>query len=99
MYKTIQGIYQDGVIIPTEPIEINGNAQILITVYSESDETSLQKLSTQELLRLAEVRAEKLKNLGMSRDIAVKQLRELIEEIRQDAISRGVAVEDNEITE
>jgi len=35
----------------------------------------------------------------MSRAVALKQLGELIEEIRQDAISRGVAVEDDEITE
>lgn len=110
MYKTIQGIYQDGVIIPAEPIEMNENSQILITVYNETDEIplhfnkggiegGLQKLSTAELLKLAEARAEKLKSLGMSRDIAIKQLGELIEEIRQDAISRGVAVEDDEITE
>ena len=90
MYKTIQGIYQDGVIIPTEPIEMNKNSQILITIYNEIDEASLQKLSTAELLALAEARAEKLKSLGMSRDVAVKQLGELIEEIRQNAISRGI---------
>ncbi|MBM3235899.1 DUF104 domain-containing protein [Candidatus Poribacteria bacterium] len=28
MYKTIQGIYQDGVIIPAEPIEMNENSHI-----------------------------------------------------------------------
>ena len=121
MYRTIQGIYQDGVIIPAEPIEMNENSQILITVYNETDEIpisplplnkggvrglskerieeKLQKLSTAELLKLAEARAEKLKSLGVSRDVALKQLGELIEEIRQDAISRGVAVEDDEITE
>jgi predicted DNA-binding antitoxin AbrB/MazE fold protein len=111
MYKTIQGIYQDGVIIPAEPIEMNDNSQILITVYSETDEIplspfnkggieeGLQKLSTAELLKLAEARTEKLKSLGVSRDVALKQLGELIEEIRQDAISRGVAVEDDEIAE
>lgn len=98
MYKTIQGIYQDGVVIPVEPIEINENSQILITVYDEPDETFLQKLSITELLRLAEDRAERLRNLGMSRGVALKQIGELIEEIRQDAISRGVAIEDDEIT-
>jgi hypothetical protein len=99
MYKTIQGIYQDGVVIPAEPIEINENSQILITVYDEPDETSLQRISIAELLRLAEDRAERLKSLGVSRGVALKQLGELIEEIRQDAISRGLAIEDDEITE
>ena len=75
------------------------NSQILITVYNKPDEESLRKLPTAEFLRLAEARTEKLKSLGMSRDVAVKQLKELIEGIRQNAISRGVAVEDDEITE
>jgi hypothetical protein len=49
--------------------------------------------------RLAETRVEKLKSWGMSRDIALKQLGDLIEEIQQNAISRGIAIEGDEVKE
>lgn len=101
MYKTIVGAYKAGVIKATEPIDISESARILITIFDEKGkaaedliEKELRSLSPAELAKLAKERARKLKELGVTGEMAALNIIEIMNEIRQDAIRRGIAIED-----
>jgi predicted DNA-binding antitoxin AbrB/MazE fold protein len=97
MPKIIEGIYEDGVIKPLEPVEISKRSKILIAIFDEpskSVESYFRRLSPQELLRYYEERAEKLKGAGATDEIAMGQIKEVIDKVREDALKKGVAIDD-----
>jgi len=95
--KIIEGIYEDGVIKPLEPVEISKTSKILIAIFDEpskSVESYFRRLSPQELLRYYEGKTERLKGIGTTDEVAIVQIKEVIDKVREDALKRGVAIDD-----
>jgi predicted DNA-binding antitoxin AbrB/MazE fold protein len=98
MHKTVAGIFENGVIKLLEPVEAKEKTKAIITFFDENS-LEMQSLSSDEIVQLARQRAQKLVELGISREIVFNHLIAVVDDIRNDAVSRGVAVDESEITE
>ena len=98
MYKTVTGVYENGVIKLLEPVEAKEKTKAIITLFDEKS-PKMQSLSSNEIVRLAKQRAQKLKELGISREEVFNHLMAVADDIREDAVKRGVAVDESEIEE
>lgn len=99
MVKTIEGVYENGIIKPLEPIRLKNASKVLITIVgaeAEPKESVLEFLTTNELLVLAQKRVEQLKASGISRSEVVNDMLALLDEIRDTAIEQGMAVDNSD---
>ncbi len=98
MYKTIEGIYENNAVKIFEPVLIPKPVRVLVT-FVDSVPFEEKQLGSAEIVALAKERAQNLKKKGISREAIFNHLETIVEEIRQDAIYRGVALNEAEITE
>ncbi|MEW5766795.1 MAG: hypothetical protein AB1797_04100 [bacterium] len=98
MYKTIEGIYENEEVKIFESVLVSKPVKVLVT-FIDPVPSEEKQLSPTEIVALAKERAQNLKKMGVSREAIFTHLETLIEEIRQDAIRRGVALNEAEITE
>lgn len=98
MYKTVEGIYENNEIKIFESVLIPRPVRVLVT-FIDSVPFEEKQLSSAEIVALAKERAQNLKKKGISREAIFTHLETVIEEIRQDAIYRGVTLNESEITE
>jgi predicted DNA-binding antitoxin AbrB/MazE fold protein len=97
MLKTIEGIYENGIIRPSETLKLENDSKVLITIftYEHKKDSSLDLLSKEELFELAMQRSRKLKEAGIERSEVAEDILALLDEIRQDAMSKGVSLVDD----
>jgi len=98
MYKTIEGIYENNTIKIFESVLTQKPVRVLVT-FIDSVPSEEKQLSSAEIVALAKERAQNLKKKGISREAIFTHLETVIEEIRQEAIYRGVTLNEAEITE
>ena len=98
MVKTTEGVYENGMIKPSESIELTNDSKVLITILTpEGGRTlNLELLTKEELLELAQQRVEQLKEAGVNRSQVAKDMLMLVDEIRTEAIKKGVAVNEED---
>lgn len=101
MVKAIEGVYENGIIKPSEPIQLENDSKVLITIFTTEDHKplSLDLLTPKELFELAKKRIERLQASGISRSEVVNEMQSLLDEIREEALSKHVAVDEDDLGE
>ena len=96
-------IAKDGHIPQPKNIDLNilkkGTKVEVFVLVKDKRKQPINPLSPEQLYQSAKRRAEVLTQLGYSRDMAAQRLRELMEEIRQDAMEKGMAIDEDQIRE
>ena len=88
--RTISAVYESGVFKPLKPIKLNTHQRIRLIIETEEDSFPSLYLTPEEILALADKRAEGLRK--KPRQVIVKQHRELINALQTEVISKGIKV-------